>query len=213
MRYQDVSVSLSESTPVWPGDEPFRRLETASLGDGDGCNVSALSMSAHTGTHVDAPFHFIQHGIKVDEIPLDTLVGAAWVCVVPDSIQVVTVDLLEAEGIPEGTLRLLLATSNSALWASQGGQMIEDYVSLSEDAAGWLVGRGVLLVGIDYLSVDPFFSDHPSHTLLLSAGIVIVEALDLRGVPSGPCRLWCLPLRVVGGDGAPARAVLGWEDE
>lgn len=214
MRYRDVSVTLSESTPVWPGDEPFRRLETSSLGQGNGCNVSALSMSAHAGTHVDASFHFIQDGSKVDEIPLDTLVGPAWVCVVPDSVRAVTADVLEAAGIPSDTRRLLLATSNTALWADPGGHMSEAYVYLSEDAAGWLVRRGVLLVGIDYLSVDPFTSpDHPAHSLLLSAGIVIVEAVDLRGVPSGPCGLWCLPLRIAGGDGAPARVILGWDDQ
>jgi arylformamidase len=171
-------------------------------------------MSAHAGTHVDAPFHFIQDAIKVDKIPVDTLVGPAWVCVVSDSVRAVTADVLEAAGIPSDTRRLLLATSNSALWAGPGGHMSEAYVYLSEDAAGWLVRREVSLVGIDYLSVDPFTSpDHPAHSLLLSAGIVIVEVLDLRGVPSGPCGLWCLPLRIAGGDGAPARVILGWEDQ
>ena len=184
------------------------RLEAVSrIGEGAAANVSILVCDVHAGTHVDAPWHFLPEGNTVEGLSLDVLVGPA---VVVDCGEASTLGPpeLEALGLAVGTERLLLRTSNSDRWAVSERGFGEDYVALSEDGAEWLVRAGVRLVGIDALSIQRFGEPPGTHTTLLAAGVVVLEGLDLAGVEPGPYELLCLPLRLVGADGAPARAIL-----
>ncbi|MBI2913053.1 MAG: cyclase family protein [Chloroflexi bacterium] len=206
MTIYDVSV------PLWPGmvtyaGEPGPRLEyTSLLSRGDSANISALSMGSHTGTHVDAPHHFLDGASTVEAMLPEALVGPAQVMEYTGSGHITAADL-EAADLPADARRLLLKTPNGRFW--QDDAFHSDFVGLTGDVAGWLVDRGFLLVGIDYLSIERFRSPtHEVHKLLLGAGVVIVEGLDLRAVPPGPYFLVCAPLKLVGAEGAPARVFL-----
>ncbi len=203
----DISLPLTEDLPVWPGEEPLQREITSDLADGDNVTLSRLILGAHTGTHVDAPAHFVPGGATVDSLDLDILVGPA---LVVEALEVVTLsaEVLSSLPLPEGTTRVLFHTQNSAFWARGERTFQEEFVAIPEDGARWLVERGVRLVGIDYLSVAPFGQGAPSHQILLKAGVIPVEGLNLSGVPAGAYQLVCLPLNIAGGDGAPARAIL-----
>jgi arylformamidase len=189
----DISRPLSPATPVWPGDPPVIVQPVARVEDGDPAAVSRLALGTHTGTHVDPPAHFFPGEPAVDALPLDVLMGPAVVAQFdPGPIDGTA---LESTALPRGTSRLLLKT---------GG----DAGAVTPDGARWLVERGVRLVGADTLSIEPETRDYPVHRILLGAGVVIVEGLDLAPVAPGPYELVCLPLRIAAGDGAPARAVL-----
>ncbi len=165
-------------------------------------------MCAHSGTHVDAPFHFInENALTVDQLSLKVLSGRAYVLNLPDC-DLITAQVLENAEIPPRTRRLLFKTRNSAYWSSHGNAFRDDYVALSKDGAQWLVDRGVKLVGIDYLSIAPFTDTRLTHEILLKAGVVVIEGLDLSKVSQGRYTLHCLPLKLAGADGAPARAIL-----
>ena len=204
----DISVPVSPALPVWPGDprvvlERFRKIS-----DGSDSNDSKLACSVHCGTHVDAPAHFIENGSTIEGLPLDTLIGRATVLDFPE-IDRITPDLLENENLHPGTKRLLLKTKNSDLWADPEHTFNPDFVALSAESAAWMVQRGIQLVGIDYLSIQLFSDTEPqTHRTLLEAGIVIVEGLNLQNVLPGCYQLICLPLKLAGSEGAPARAVL-----
>jgi len=144
----DISVPLRSDMPVWPDSAGFRLYRTQSLEDGDEANVSRLECDVHTGTHVDAPQHFLKNGNTAEQLSLDTLVGPAVIAHLPH-VDAITADDLEALSLPEGTTRLLLKTRNSALWESKQSFDI-DYAGLTADAASWIVKRGISLVGIDY---------------------------------------------------------------
>jgi arylformamidase len=172
--------------------------------------VSHFRLGAHAGTHVDAPNHFLIGGGGIDSLPLDTLIGPAHVFAVPESAPTITAELLEHGGIPPDATRLLAKTRNSG-WSSSDQAFVEDYVAFDESAAAWCLERGIRLLGIDYLSIEPFDADtrgFPVHTALLGAGVVIVESLELAEVEAGAYELIVAPLLVPGSDGAPARAVL-----
>lgn len=189
----DISRPLSPATPVWPGDPPVIVEPVARVEDGDPAAVSRLALGTHTGTHVDPPAHFFPGEPAVDALPLDVLMGPAVVAQFdPGPIDGTA---LESTALPRGSSRLLLKT---------GG----DAGAVTPDGARWLVERGVRLVGADTLSIEPETRDYPVHRILLGAGVVIVEGLDLAPVAPGPYELVCLPLRIAAGDGAPARAVL-----
>jgi len=206
MRIYDITVPLSPSLPVYPGDPEVAITPVAQLQWGDAANVSRLVLSSHAGTHLDAPRHFFQAGLAIDGIALPVLMGPARVCAFPDATTHLTADDLRPLGLA-GTQRLLLQTPNSALWERKGFQA--NYVALTESAAHLLVDLGVQLVGIDYLSVDAFErQDFPVHRILLGAGVLILEGLDLRTVPPGEYELLALPLLLQDGDGAPVRAIL-----
>jgi arylformamidase len=192
----DISVPLHEGMVTYPGD-PVLSLELAkSIASGDVVNLTRMDFGLHSGTHVDAPVHFLDGAAGIDSVPLDAIVGPCEVVEAPD----LTRDsVLRA---PEGAERVLFKTPNSELWALD--EFADDFLSLDGEAAAALVERGVRLVGVDYLSVG----DEAAHHALLGAGVVPVEGLDLRGVEPGAYELICLPLRVVGADGAPARAIL-----
>ena len=207
MRIYDVTLTISPTLPVWPGDPRVGVELEQNMENGDVCNLTTLALSAHTGTHVDAPRHFIQDGETIENIPLKTLTGRAYVLDLPNVTRI-TADILKASAIPPRTRRVLFKTSNSQQWAAQSTEFLEDYVALAPDAAEYLVQRGVKLIGVDYLSVAPFDDLVQTHQILLGAGIIVVEGLNLAEVSQGRYSFYCLPLKIAHSDGAPARAML-----
>ncbi len=206
MKIHDISIAISPSMHVYSGDPGVEIVPVSRITDGKGANVSAIHMGTHTGTHVDPPFHFVSSGVTVDCLPLETLIGECLVCEVQD-VPVILRQHVTEEVIPLGTERILFKTRNSALW--QEKEFRNDFTYLDSGAAEALVDRGVKLIGIDYLSIDQFKSDgHRTHLKLLGSGVVVLEGLDLSNVSVGTYTLVCLPLKIQGGDGAPARAVL-----
>ncbi|MDP1808663.1 MAG: cyclase family protein [Actinomycetota bacterium] len=204
-RYYDISPTLGPMTPAWPTDPPVVFKPSKSVMKGAGSNVTGLSMSSHAGSHVDAPSHLYSDGMTVEKLPLDVLIG-------PASVVEFTADIIDrgvlASSWPAGKVeRLLFKTSNSMLWSSPA--FMPKFVGLTADAADYLVERGVKLVGIDYLSIE---AEHgtgaPVHQTLLKNNIFIIESLDLSPVEPGGYELICLPLKLDGLDGAPARVVL-----
>jgi arylformamidase len=204
MRIFDISVPLAEGLPFWPGDPSFSLEPVLLLEKGDGARVSRISLGDHSGTHLDAPAHMLENGANLDDISLSLLMGRA---LVADFRGCAEIGLLELEGLPlGGEERLLLRTDNSALWAEP--DFCPDFVALTAEGAEYLVSKGIRLVGIDYLSIESFGGDGSVHRTLLGNDSVILEGLDLSAVPAGVYELVCLPLRISGGAGAPARAVL-----
>ena len=165
-------------------------------------------MSVHTGTHIDAPYHFLEDGKSVEDIPIALLTGRAYVLHLPDEVDLITRELIEQSTIPPRTKRVLFRTRNSETWKSNRETFDKRYVALTPDAAEYMIKRGVKLVGVDYLSIAPFEDPIPTHDTLLRAGVVIVEGLNLSEVSQGRYTLYCLPLKISGSDGAPARAIL-----
>ena len=191
---------------TWPGDPLVQVHPRRRIAQGDACNVSELSFGSHTGTHVDPPYHFVEAGIRLDQLPLDTLVGEAWVLDCGSSQDIDAADL--ERGVPPGAERLLVKTTNSALWESGAREFTPQFAALTLDAARWIAGHSLRLLGVDYLSVErPGSKDHPVHHALLDLGVIIVEGLDLSPLHTGWYNLVCLPLKVAGGDGAPARVI------
>jgi arylformamidase len=207
MRIHDISIGISPSLPVWPGNPGIELERMNKIEAGANSNVSRLALGVHTGTHVDAPVHFIQGALGVDTLPLDVLVGPALVIDLPRIPRVTAADLAAA-GVPAGTQRLLIKTSNSAWWAANDPEFHTDYVAVAVDAAEWVISQGIKLIGVDYLSVAPWKQSVPTHRTLLQAGIVVVEGLNLSQIGPGQYDLVCLPLKLIGSDGAPARAIL-----
>ncbi len=206
--YYDISLPIAPNMPTWPSDAPITVEPTSRVGQGDSSNVSRLGMSSHTLTHVDPPAHFIDRGGTVDRLPLDVLIGPAIVVEPHPEKNLITATDLGQLGLRRAE-RVLIKTRNSYLWAGGPYEFQTDYISLSKDAAAWLVSRGVKLVGVDYLSVEAYGSgDHAVHHALLGSGVVVVEGLNLSQVPEGRYQLICLPLKIQNGDGAPARVVL-----
>lgn len=208
MAIYDISLTLSPSLPTWPGDPKLELVRFESMDKGAHNNVSRIHSSVHIGTHVDAPFHFIADGATVETLPLDVLTGPCYVVQLPDGIEAITEEVLERTEITTEMKRVLFGTRNSHLWARGETQFQTDFVAITEDGAQWLVERGVQLVGVDYLSVAPYGDSVPTHTTLLGAGVVVVEGLNLSNVMRGFYDLYCLPLKIAGCDGAPARAIL-----
>jgi len=201
----DVTVPLSTDVPVFPGDPPFQMDFTHRIADGQAYNAARVSLGVHFGTHVDAPYHLLADGSTVDQLPLEILMGKARVVEIASRSKIERADL-EALDLRDD-LRLLVKTRMSG--QLRGGAFVEDFVYLTPDAALYLVHAGIKLVGIDYLSVEePGSQDLPAHHALLEAGVVIVEGLDLSAVEPGEYDMTCLPLRIVGADGSPARVVL-----
>jgi arylformamidase len=203
MATYDVTVTLRPGMPTWDGEpgpvcRPIKQIGV----DGESAQVSLLTLGTHLGTHVDAPAHFIPNGATVEALPLAALAGP---CRVIDAGDGPTIEPADLEPVARGTRRLLLKTSSGSFWDQPAFR--RDFVALSPAAAAWLVAWGILLVGIDYLSIDPYDAD-AAHRILLGAGVVVLEGLDLRAVPPGEYDLAALPIKVAGADGAPARVVL-----
>lgn len=207
MPIYDISNSIRSQMPVYEGDPGVEIAAWSALAKGDSANVSFLHLGAHTGTHVDAPAHFIKGAAKIDSLSLDVLIGPARVIRVPDDATEIDRDLLEQCDLNH-VERVLFHTRNSNFW-TEGFR--KDFTHLLPEAAEYLIAQGIKLAGTDYLSIEKFHSgNHRTHIALLSQGVVILEGLNLSDVPAGDYELICLPLKISegAGDGAPARAVL-----
>lgn len=208
MKIHDISVTLSTQLPTWPGDPKIVIERFSKMEEGAKANVSRLEMCVHAGTHIDAPYHFIADGGAVDSLPLDRFIGPALVVKLPDEVTKISRSVLEKLALPADCRRLLFKTSNSAGWARRESEFHSDYVALTNDGAVYLVARGIQVVGIDYLAISAFDQISATHRTLLGAGLVVIEGLDLSGVEAGTYTLVCLPLKLSGAEGAPARVVL-----
>ena len=206
----DISVGIdSTGTPVYAGDPGIEIAQHAAIARGDAANVTLLRFGAHTGTHVDAPAHFIEGATKVADLPLDALVGRARVARVADGVR--AIDAGDVEGlVPHGTERVLFKTRNSALWSTRRGVFCEDFTYITGAGARSLVERGVRLVGIDYLTIDSPDGETggPVHHVLCGAGVAILEVIDLSAIAAGRYTLASLPIKLDGSEAAPARAIL-----
>src|SRR3989304_3000367 len=193
MRIYDISMGVQPGMPVWPGDPPVTLERSESIADGGHANVSRIACSVHVGTHAEPPIHFAE---------------AARAAAPPrPGADVLDARVLDAAGIPPRTRRVLFRTRNSTQWARGERSFRKDYIAVAPSGAEWLVRKGVHLVGVDYLSVAPFNKTEETHRILLGAGVVVVEGLYLADVKQGRYTLYCLPLKLIGSDGAPARAI------
>ena len=206
MDWLDISVPVDERVPTFTGDPTYVRTLHAAMADGAMCNVSRLDMGAHTGTHIDAPVHFIDGAAGIEHTPLDAVIGPAYVVdATALSITISAADLDRLD-IPDGETRLLFKTRNSRLWDLPS--FSPDFIAFGASAARALAARGTRLVGIDYLSIAPFGDAIDTHVAFLGAGVVVLEGADLREIDPGPYELLAAPIRLVGSDGAPVRALL-----
>ena len=210
MRIIDITLPISPEAIVWPGDPPIDATQVLHMARGDVCTLTRVAMSAHTGTHLDAPAHFILGGGTVESLDLNVLIGPALVVDVGE-VEQVTAVILQNLDIPPGTERLLIKSTNSARWEAGETAFYEKYVAIEADAAQWLVDQGVKLVGVDYLSVAPYHDLITTHKILLGAEVIAVEGLNLHDISPGQYQLICLPIKIAGSDGAPVRAVLQTE--
>lgn len=202
----DISATLHNGMVSWPGDEPFHREQMLYLERGDTCNLSKFSTTAHIGTHMDAPLHFVAGGAAMEAMPLDAAFGAARVIRI-EHPRFITISEVEPHNLQAGE-RVLFRTRNSpAAWES--AEFEKDFVYIAADTARYLASRRVRTVGVDYLSVGGYERDGPeTHRALLEAGIWIIEGLQLGAVEPGEYDLICLPLKMAGSEGAPARAIV-----
>ena len=208
-QFYDITIPFSDALPVWPGDPAIEMRPLARTSAGDTCNTTQIVCPTHCGTHVDPPWHFINDGAKLDQIPLDRWIGTCQVAEIPDSVSRIEPADLEEAGINSQTTRLLLKTSNSNRWNTTPIRFETDYVALTPEAAKWVVQRGIKLLGIDYFSFELYDdSENVAHRTLLGNDVIAIEALDLRLIEPGFYQLVCLPLKIAGGDGAPARVIL-----
>jgi arylformamidase len=208
MRIRDITTPIRDGLPTWPGEPGPRFRLTASHADGDVAEITHIQMGAHTGTHLDAPRHFIPNGGLVTGLDLDVLIGPAHV-VHYRGDGPIPAAFFEEQDLPEGPLPRLLLRCDRNAGALLGDTFFEGYAGITPDAAEWMVSRGVRLIGTDYLSIGAYRGDYyvPVHLTLLGAEVIIVEGLDLRDVEPGPHTLICLPIALPA-DGAPCRAVL-----
>lgn len=211
MRVHDISLPVGPGLPTWPTSRGFRTSRAMSIADGDPSNVTWLEMDVHTGTHVEGPLHFIDGGAALDGFEIERFVGPASVARI-DGLAI-TPERLEALGLPAVTERLLLRTANSDRWAAlargeEAATFDPDYVALTPGAATWIAGHGIRLIGVDHLSIQRFDDTGETHRILMRAGVAILEGLNLAGVEPGSYTLVAVPLRLVGAEAAPARAVL-----
>jgi arylformamidase len=206
MEIFDISVPIFPGMIVYDGDPDVHLERVKTIAGGSSANVSRLDFGVHTGTHVDAPGHFIDGAAGAETLPLDALLGPVYVVDATALQGNIDASALGVLKIPADAVRLIFKTTNSELWNQ--ARFSSDFFALTGDAAEALVARGVRVVGIDYLSIGPKGNGVATHVALLQAGVVIIEGLDLRGIEPGPYELACLPLKIVGSDGAPARTVL-----
>ena len=208
MRIHDVSLTISPDLVVWPGDPSIHLERAKKIEEGANANSSIINMSVHSGTHVDAPFHFLPGGKGIEQLDLDVLIGPAIVYDLSDRTNVIDAQTLQNLKIAKGTRRVLFKTRNSRYWADGTKEFHPDFVGVDLDGANYLVEFGIKLIGMDYLSVSPYKKSRPTHEALLNKEIIIVEGLNLSEINPGPYQLYCFPLKLKGSDGAPARVVL-----
>ena len=205
MKLIDVTVPIREGMPIYDRNPGVLVERARSIAAGDTVNISRLELGSHTGTHVDAPLHFFEDGAGAETIDPAVLVGDAHVVDATALHDDIDAEALGDLDLPAGVERLIFKTPNSALWRLD--HFTHDFIRFVESGARFLVDAGVRLVAIDYLSIG----DEAAHRVLLGNEVVALEGLDLRAVEPGPCTLYCLPLKLAGCDGAPARVVLGYE--
>lgn len=208
MSYIDISLDVSSELPIWPGSPDIIFERNLDLESGDIANDTTINFSVHTGTHIDAPLHFINHGRSVDQVSLDILIGPAYIVEIPNHINAITPQILESLDLPTGIKRLLLKTRNSLLWESNYKEFDQNFVAITSAAAQWVVDHNIQVIGIDYLSIQRYHDGPETHHILLGADIVIIEGLNLNKVTPGLYNLICLPLKLKGIEGAPARAII-----
>lgn len=208
MKIHDVSLTIRPGMVVWPGDPAVDIFRQDKIEEGANANVSFMGIGVHTGTHVDAPYHFLQDGKTVDTLPLDVLVGKVLVVELDDTVNEINHEVVEPLRHRHGIERILFKTRNSRYWLETGNEFHEDFIGISADGAQSLVEIGTRLVGIDYLSIAPFRKSRPTHEILLRANMVVIEGLNLSGILPGEYSLYCLPLKLLNSDGAPARVIL-----
>ena len=205
----DISLPIGPDLLVWPGNPAVEILAIQRMAEGDGADVSELRVGTHTGTHVDPPRHMIDGASGVDRVPLEVLIGPCAVVDARGRRGALGADDLDSLQVPAGADRVLLRTDNSDLWRRMPATFPDEYVSLAPEGARWIVEAGIRLVGIDFLGIEQRGTPgHPAHIELLTNGVTIVEGLDLGHVEPGGYLLTVLPLRIIDGDGGPARAVL-----
>lgn len=204
---RDISMPLTGNTPIWPGSPGVQTSTRLSLAEGDPANSSCLAMDVHTGTHVDAPRHFLSAGETIDQIRLESLIGPAVVADAGGDSAIGSPELRRLQ-IPPGTRRLLLRTRNSLDPELRRAAFSPQYAALTLSGANWVAEQGLELIGIDYLSIQRYSESEEVHRVLLRNRVAILEGLHLADVPPGDYELICLPLRLVGTEAAPARAVL-----
>ena len=208
MKLYDVSLLISEDMPIWPNNPGISMDLTSSITRGDEANVTRLNMGVHTGTHIDAPFHFEPNKATVDQLPLEVLIGPCRVFEMLNINQSIGPDELENLDLNNHT-RILFKTRNSKLWKNSECKFKKDFVYLDPAGAKFLIDQNIKLVGIDYLSIEKYgSSDYATHHLLMCNIIVILEGLDVSKIYPGDYELIALPLKLKGADGSPARVVL-----
>jgi arylformamidase len=207
MTLHDISLTISEDLPTWPGDPPIELRKISQIDQGDLANVTHLSTPVHMGTHIDAPDHFLNNGKTVETIPLEYFIGPVLVVHI-DGSKIISAEDLIAQNISPTTERLIFKTSNSNYWKNNINVFQEDFIALGPDASELLVKMGIKVVGVDYLSVAAYHEPVPTHKILLDANILIIEGLDLSQIDPGEYKLYCLPLKIGSSDGAPARVLL-----
>lgn len=208
MRLHDISLTVTSNLVTWPGDPSVELERVEKIEEGANANVSRMVMGVHTGTHVDAPYHFLKDGTTIETLPLDVLVGAVQVIDVGDLVGVISKEVLQSAHLIPGVSRILFKTRNSQIWTRGETDFQVDFVGIDASGAEYLVQQGIRLVGIDYLSIAPYKQSRPTHQILLQAKIVVIEGLNLSQIQPGVYQLVCLPLKLGGSDGAPARTIL-----
>ena len=211
MRIYDISIPISNATVVWPGDPPVNIQALSSIANGDHANVSQIAMSVHTGTHLDAPKHFLENGQTIDQIPIKQFTGKALVMEIDPNETLITSDVLNQNPdceLLKNSKKVLFKTKNSVLWTQQPHGFIKNYVGIDDSGAEMLAELNLDLIGVDYLSIAPFSDTTRPHKILLSKGIILLEGIILSNISPGIYELVCLPLRLSGVEGAPARAIL-----
>jgi arylformamidase len=208
VKIHDITLTVTPSLPVWPGDPAIVLERMVKMEDGKHNNISRMALGVHAGTHVDAPYHFIADGKTIETLALDVLIGPALVAQIAEDCKLIGAAELKAAGVGPGNVRVLLKTGNNAYWQQPGLPFQKGFAALSPDGADYLVECGVCLVGIDYFSISPFGNSVPVHRKLLGAEVIILEGINLSQVAPGNYQLYCLPMKLGGSDGAPARTVL-----
>ncbi len=204
----DITIEITENMVVWESDPGVKIRQVHAIKNGDSYNYARLNFGVHTGSHVDAPLHFLEDGKSMDQFALSAVVGPAQVVEIDDHIDLITADVLKNAGIHPGTKRLLFKTRNSNYWKKQVPIFQKDYCGVTSDGAQFLANLGLQLVGIDYLSISPFSDLEEPHRILMRKDVIILETLNLADVNPGFYDLYCLPLKLIGCEGAPARVIL-----
>lgn len=211
MKIYDISLPISPSLPLWPGDPCVQLRQVSAISSGATANVSWIGMGVHTGTHIDAPKHFIDSGLTIEQIPLEKMIGKALLLEIDSTEGVISERVLESHpkrALLEKATKVLFRTRNSNFWAEGITDFRQDHIGIDTSGARFLSKLKLDLVGIDYLSVAPFAETRPPHLALLSENIIILEGIDLSQVPQGEYDLYCLPLLIPGCEGSPSRAIL-----